>query len=1014
MGISKLAVQNHRFTTIVITLLVVSGVISVITMPRSEDPLVTPPGTNVSVLFPGASPEDLEQQVVDPIEEVLNELEDIKEIASTARDGYAVISIEFEAGVDMDDKYSQIVQKVNGIRDDLPDNIADLDIWKWSITDVAIIQLGIVSDVASYAELEKEAELLEDRLSKLPGVKKVETEAYPEREVRIAVDLQRMAQYGITLSELERSIVSANADIPGGYLDMGARRFTIKTSGAFESLDDIRETVVRSDGEKILYVKDIADVSFDYEDKKQYARVSGKRAVYVTARQKERTNIFTVMGGIKETISNFEADLPANMQLEVVFDQSESVARRVNGFFSNLIQGLILVGLVVLAVSSLSTSTIVIIAIPISILIGLGLLDLSDYGLQQMSIAGLVIALGLLVDNVIVVTENVTRFMRKGLPAMEAAVEGTTQISWAIISSTVTTVLAFVPIMLLSGVTGDFIRSLPVTVVYTLLASLLISLTLTPYLSGKFIRVHEINHIRKPRKFLNKLIDGPYKKLLGRALHRPKTVLLLATILFLGTLTLFPVVGVSFFPKAEKPQFMIDIDLPDGASLEQTDSVVAYVETSLAGREEVSHWAANIGSGNPRIYYNMFQKMAASNYSQLYVELNRADGETLSRVVRELRAEFKEYPGAEIKVRELEQGPPIDAPIAIRVIGDNLDTLRSIAGDVERMIASISGTINIENPLGTAKADLRVKVNREKAAQLGVPLVELDRTVRAAMAGLEITEYFDPDGKNYEVVVRLPSEIGRDFASFDRIYVASGRGAPVPLKQIASLEFEASPTRINRYNLNRNVLLTADVTGATSANDATLEIIEKLDKYRWPKGYDYHIAGEMESRQESFGGLGRAVILALVAIFAVLVLQFRSYIQPLIVFAAIPLALVGSILALLVTGNTFSFTAFVGITSLVGIVINNSIILVDYINQLRRRGTEMIEAIMKAGQTRFAPIILTTLTTIGGLLPLTLQGGTMWAPMGWAIIGGLTVSTALTLLIVPVLYRVVATHAERV
>jgi multidrug efflux pump subunit AcrB len=291
---------------------------------------------------------------------------------------------------------------------------------------------------------------------------------------------------------------------------------------------------------------------------------------------------------------------------------------------------------------------------------------------------------------------------------------------------------------------------------------------------------------------------------------------------------------------------------------------------------------------------------------------------------------------------------------------------------------------------------------------LGVPLAELDLTVRAAMAGLKISTYHDPDGKEYDIVVQLPETMGRDYSSFDRIRVTSQTGVPVPLMQVASLEFAASPTHISRYNLNRNVLITADVVGATNANQATLKVIEKLDQYDWPKGYYYHVAGELESRQESFGGLGRAVILALVAIFALLVLQFRSYIQPLIVFAAIPFALVGAILALLITGNTFSFTAFVGITSLVGIVINNSIILVDYTNQLRRAKTPVVEAIKEAGQTRFAPIILTTLTTIGGLLPLTLQGGSMWAPMGWTIIGGLMLSTVLTLVIVPVLYLVMA------
>ncbi|MBD3234735.1 MAG: MMPL family transporter [candidate division Zixibacteria bacterium] len=1008
MSLSRLAIENHKFTTIIIALLVIFGITSILTMPRSEDPLVTPPGTNVIVIYPGASPEELEELVIQPIEEVVNELEDIKKLASVARDGYALVEIEFEAGVDMDDKYSQIVQKVNGIRDELPENIADLEIWRWSISDVAILQLGIISEFATYRELEKEAELLKDLLEKQPGVKKIEISAFPEQEVRIAVNLERMAQYGISLSEVEGAIVSANANIPGGHIDIGTRRFTIKTSGPFESLDEIRKVAVRSDRQQILYVDDIADVHFDYDDKNHIARVNGDRAVFVTVKQKERTNIFSVMDGVKSAIADFQSKMPAKMELKTVFDQSESVARRLNSFFGNLFQGLFLVGLVVLLVSSLRTAGIVILAIPISILVGLGLLDLSDYGLQQMTIAGLVIALGLLVDNAIVVTDNITRFMRRGEAPREAAVKGTAQISWAIISSTVTTVLAFFPMIMLPGVTGDFIRSMPATVIFTLVASLMISLTLTPYLSSRFIKPASVNQIRKSRRILDSFIAGHYRKVLETGLNRPKMVLLLATIVFLGSLMLFPVIGVSFFPKAEKPQFMINIDLPDGANLAQTDAVAAYVDSTLQKRDDIRHWATNIGAGNPRIYYNMFQKSSASNHAQIYVELKNTDLASLRTAISELRKEFWQYPGAEIRVKELEQGPPIEAPIAIRIIGENMDTLRSIAADVEQVIASVPGTINIDNPLGTSKTDLRVKINREKAASAGVPLVEIDRTVRAAMAGLAITGYNDASGKEYDIVVKLPDKEGDKLTAFDRIYISSHAGKLVPLKQVASLEFASSPTRINRYNLNRNVMITADVIGTTNANEATMKVIEQLEEYDLPKGYYYLVAGELESRQESFGGMGRAVIIALLAIFAVLVLQFRSYIQPLIVYAAIPLALVGSILALFITGNTFSFTAFIGITSLVGIVINNSIILVDYVNQLRRRGMEALEAIKKAGQTRFAPILLTTFTTIGGLLPLTLQGGTLWAPMGWAIIGGLIVSTFLTLLVVPVLYRVIA------
>jgi multidrug efflux pump subunit AcrB len=401
----------------------------------------------------------------------------------------------------------------------------------------------------------------------------------------------------------------------------------------------------------------------------------------------------------------------------------------------------------------------------------------------------------------------------------------------------------------------------------------------------------------------------------------------------------------------------------------------------------------------------MFPKREASNHAQIYVDLTGRDMKTVQRLVEELRGRFSDFPGVKIEVKEFEQGPPVEAPIAIRILGENLDDLKRIARDVEGMIASAPGTMNIANPFGTSRIDLHVDINRAKAGLLGVNLVDIDRTVRAAIAGLPVTKYRDPDGREYDIVARLPVGNNPELRDFDMVFVTSVRGAQVPLKQVADIKFKAAPMAIEHFNLERSVTITADVARWSSVDRATQHVIAMLEDYEWPKGYRYRVAGELESREESFGGMARAVVIALIAIMAVLVLQFRSYTQPLIVFAAIPLAIVGSILALLITRNTFSFTAFIGITSLVGIVINNSIILVDYTNQLRRQGKDLVSALKEAGETRFIPIVLTTATTVAGLLPLTLAGGTMWAPMGWAIIGGLIVSTGLTLIVVPVLFE---------
>lgn len=1005
MRLPRFAIEHHQFTVVIILLLVVSGIVSFMTMPRSEDPQVSAPGSNIIVIYPGASPIDLEQLIVDPIEEVVNELEDIKVISSHIEDGIAIVSVEFFFGIDPDDKYSEVVQQVTSIQDDLPEDIFSMDLSKWSVSDVNILQVALLSENASYANLEYEAERLKKSLETVPGVRTVETWAYPNQEVRVSIDMEKLAEMRIPLRQVIGAIQSSGANIPGGSVDIGAKQFTVQTSGDYESIEDIRRTIVHGYGGHVVHLEDIAAVEFDYEDAHYRARFNGEKAVFVTVEQKEGTNIFRIMDQIRPRLESFREGLPPGIEMELVFDQAKSVSSNIYGFFLNFLQGVILVGLVVLLALGVRASSIVMLAIPFSILIAIGAVDLSGFGLQQMTIVGLVISLGLLVDNAIVVVENVSRFLRAGHANSEAAVRGTEQVGWAIVSATVTTLLAFTPLTMLQTMTGNFIRSMPLTVIYALTASLLISLTLTPYLSSRFLKVSPEKRAGLLGNLIQRFIEKRYRRMLAFALERPKRVLVMSLVIFVASFALFPVVGFSLFPKSGKKQLMVNIDTPKGTSLDHTDEVARYVESVLDRMVEVRYYAANVGHGNPRIYYNVFPKSERSTHAQIFVTLNDIDSGNMSALIRRLRAEFSGYPGAEIEVKEFEQGPPVEAPIAIRMLGDNLGVLRDNARVVEEIIESTEGTVNVKNPLRTSKTDLHVNINRAKAAMLGVPLVEIDRIVRAGIAGLTVSKYRDPEGDEYNIVVRLPVGEKPAIDDFDRIRVTSVTGEQIPLKQLAAIEFKATPNEINHYNLERSITLTADVLTGYSVDRVTKEVIAKLEECTFPNECRYAYGGELESREESFQGLMRAVITALIAIFGVLVLQFRSYRQPLIVFSAIPLAIVGSIIALLVTGYSFSFTAFVGLTSLVGIVVNNSIILVDYTNRLRSRGEDLVSALKEAGETRFTPIILTTATTVCGLLPLTIGGGTLWAPMGWTIIGGLIVSTFLTLIVVPILYK---------
>ncbi len=1008
MNVPRLAIKNSAFTLTVFFLLTVFGIYAYLNMPRTENPSIYIPGGSIVVVYPGAGPRDMEQLIALPLEESVNELDDIRKTETEIRNGIAIISVEFSYNTDPKKKYDELVRQVNSTRSQLPEDITRLDIIEWTSSDVAVMQLAFFSDSASGKLLENEADELKKMIERLPGVKKVELAAEQKQEIRISPDPLKMAHMHISFDQIADAIRSNNANIPAGGMVIDGVRFNVQTSGSYRDLDEIRNTVVQSWQGRIIYLKDIADVRLTYHDPEYLARYKGHRAVWLTVMQKDRYNIFDLKKELQPLITDFREGLPGHVHLAVVFDQSVWVKHRIGGFINNLLQGIVLVSIVILLAMGLRSSLIVALAIPLSLLIGVGFLDLSGYGLQQVSIGALVVALGMLVDNSIVIIENIYRLILQGYDAEKASEEGASSIAWPVVTATLTTLLAFIPIAMMPEKAGDFIRSLPLTILYTLTASLLIALTLTPLITSiSFRNTEKIRGKKNVFKiFINRLIEGPYQKTLHYVIRHKGWVLGFVTLVFLGSLALLPVIGLSFFPPAEMPDFMVRVKMPENASIYQTDRVVKYVESVLDTLPAVEKYAANTGHGNPRIYYNLFPKNYARDFGEIYVHLNSYDRNVYEQTIATLRRRFAGYPLARIYIKEYEQGVPVKASVMIYVYGKDFDRLRELAGSVERILRTTPGAINVENLVRSNRTDIRFHINKDKALMLGVPVAEIDKTLRTAINGSTVSYFRDRRGKAYPIVVRMPRDSLLKLSDLDLLTVKSMSGHFIPLKELAHTELHNDPGIITRYNMQRSILLTGDLDKGYSLDDVMKPVIARLDTVSFPFGYGYRIAGELENRNESFGGMSEAGIIALIAIFAVLVLQFRSFKQPLIIFAAVPLAVTGSLWALFLTGYSFSFMAFVGLVSLVGIVVNNSIILVDHSNTLRKKGKSTLEAIIESGKVRFTPIILTAFTTIGGLLPLTLKGGLIWAPLGWTIIGGLLVSTMLTLIIVPVLYLV--------
>lgn len=1008
MKISDYAVKNYQFTLIIFLMVAVLGISTIMTMPRSEDPDINAPQFPVVVVYPGTSPKDMEEMVVDKLEQRIFGLEDIKRIKTTISDGLAVLFVEYKYSSDVDEKYQELVREVNAARDELPKEIAAIEVRKVQPSDVNVIQLALVSENASMVRLKEEAERLQEQLEKLPTLKSVKIFGVPEQVVRVDLQLEKMAQLKIPADQVLGAVQSEVANIPGGSLSEGARSFNIKTSGNYRDISEVENTIVASANGRNVLLKDVAKVYKDFDTNKHITRLNGHRCVTVTAAQKAGENIAKTQETYLPVLDAFKKSLPASIDMQFHFDQAENVNKRLSGLTFDFVIAILLVAITLLPLG-MRAATVVMISIPLSLAIGVVLLNLLGYNLNQLSIVGLVVALGLLVDDSIVVVENIERWLLEGHSRMEATLKATQQIGLAVVGCTATLIIAFLPLVFMPEAAGDFIRSLPMAVITSVIASMLVSLTIVPFLSSRLLK----EHVGHPEgnifmRGLKKIISGSYSRLLDRALQRPGLTILVTLGIFGGSLALFPVVGFSLFPASEKPQFMVDVIAPLQSNLAYTDKISKEIEKELRKVPEVKYVSANIGHGNPRVYYNIIPENERSDFAQLFVQLDEHTSPARKlAIIEDLRKRWTPYPGAKVEVKNFEQGPPVVAPVEVRLYGENLDTLSSLARKVEDLLKKTEGTIYVSNPVRNRKTDIRVDINKEKAIQSGVPSLNIDRTVRLAVAGIEAGSFTDDNGDDYTILVTRPREKTPGLDVFNNLYVNGYNGNAIPLRQIADLKFESSPLNINHFNKTRTVSISANVKKGFLNDEVIRTVIKEMDAMKLPSGYYYNMGGEVESRQESFGGFATIIIITIFLFVAVLILEFRTFKSTLIVLSVIPLGIVGAVIALWLTGNSLSFVATIGIIALAGIEVKNTILLVDFTNQLREQGRSLDDAIREAGEVRFLPIVLTSMTAIGGLFPIAISTNPLISPLAIVMIGGLISSTILSRVVTPVIYKLI-------
>jgi multidrug efflux pump subunit AcrB len=1005
MRISDFAVKNYQFTLVIFLMTVAVGITTFLNMPRSEDPVIEAPQFPVIVIYPGASPEDMEELVVNPLEEVIYGLENIKKIKTEIKDGVAVLFVEYNYNEDVNEKYQELVREVNTLRPDLPADIFSIRINKVRPSDVNILQIALISENAPRDLLKKYGERLQEELEKITELKKVALFGMPDQIVRVNLKLDKIAEMNIPLNAIIGSIQSELSNIPGGQVEAGSKTFNVKTSGNYIAAEEVSETIVFSMQGKTIQLKDVADVKNDFEETKHITRLNGYRSIFVTAALKEGHNITKVQEKYLSAIAKVKGELPENIDLITAFDQANYVNQRLSGLG---IDFLIAIGLVFITLLPLGNraSVIVMISIPLSLAIGLILLNALGFGLNQLSIVGLVVALGLLVDDSIVVVENIERWIRDGFSKKEATLKATKQISLSVVGCTVTLIIAFLPLVFLPEGSGDFVRSLPMAVIMSVLASMLVSLTIIPFLSTWFLKDRDASHTNKVFDLFQRGIHATYAPLLELALRKPVQTLLIALVIFTASMGLFPVIGFSLFPPSEKPQFLINITTPLQSNLNTTNEVTREVEAELSRIPELMNFATNVGKGNPRIYYNEIPENERTDYAQIFVQL---DPETSPprkmEVIATLKSKFASITGAKVEVKNFEQGPPVTAPVEVRLSGENLDTLRSLAAKVELLIKETQGTIYVNNPVSNLKTDVRVAIEKEKARQLGVNTAEIDRTVRLALAGLNLGSFTDPAGQKRDILLTSSRAEKATLTNLDGIHITNQLGAGVPLSQIATLKLESSTLTIDHYNKVRSVSVAAFVDQNFLSDRVISDVMKKMEEIKFPPGYSYKMGGEYETRQESFAGFNTVIIVTVFLFIAVLILLFKTFKSTIIVLSVIPLGMVGALTALWITGNSLSFVAIIGLIALAGIEVKTSILLVDFTNQLRLEGKQLDTAIREAGEIRFLPIVLTTITAIGGLIPIALSTNPLISPLAIVLIGGLISSTLLSRIVTPVMYK---------
>jgi multidrug efflux pump subunit AcrB len=1011
----RAALRYPQVTLFLSAVVFLLGVYSLLRMPRREDPKITIRTGVVAAVYPGATSQEVEDQVTRKIEEHLFHFEEVRreKTYSTTRNGMVIVNVELNKNVvDADEFWSKLRLDMALLKaTELPANVqgpmVDSD-----FGDTVAVLIAVHGGSYGYRELKDYAKTIETGIRAIPAVSKIRRIGDQPEAIEVDSSNAQLSQYGATPLQVMQALQGRNTIEFAGRVSNEQNKVPIQQGAQLHTEDDIRQIMVdvsHTTGQPV-YIRDLATVHRTYKDPDSYVRMNGEPAILLSVEMHEGNNIEDLGNALRAKLATIQAGFPPDIKLDLVANQPKMVTERVQDFMKEFGIAIVAVILVTIVLLPLRVALVAAIAIPTSIAMTFGTLQLCHVEIQQVSIAALIIVLGMVVDNAIVIVDNYIELLDHQVPIDEAAERAATDMAVPVLTATLAIIAAFAPLLFLSGAMGEFIRALPITVALSLSISFMVAMFLTPMMAKHFIRtgLAESGHGNSGPHGKPSILDymqKGYNKVIGKAMQHKKAVLVSTVLAFVAGLGLLTIVPQHLFPTAEREQFVIDVWLPEGTRIETTDATTRRIEAILAREPLVNEYASYLGASFPRFYYNVNPQIPAPNYAQILVNTNNVD--KTPKLVFALRDRLRDVaPEATVIVKECQQGQIMESPVEIRIAGDDAATLKSIGNQVQDILRHTPGATYINTDWHEEVLEAGVQVREEVANRLGLSNQMISRELAAGFEGLPATTAWEGD-RNLDVLLRLDPAQRDGFRSVKDMYVISPvTGTRVPLDAVATLNPQWQPGRIIRRNGVRTLTVRAFPMKGQLASEILKQARKQIDAMPLPPGYRIDYGGEYGNQQETFGEMGYVLAASIMLIFLILLFQFRTLLDPLIVMTALPLAVPGAALGLFLTRNTFGFTAFIGIVSVGGLVVRNAIILIDYIHQRMREGVPLEQAALEAGERRLRPIFLTSMAAAVGVIPMIISGSSLWAPLASVIAFGLIGSMIFTLVAIPVLFVV--------